>query len=419
MNRDKNSSDEILGELNRIVEYEWLLVEKRINLIGSANYPFLSVLKAQACPFNAVPGEGFRDRRYFPGSDGIDALEDLGENLCRRFFSAGSEYNVSLQPYSGTQANHVVYNAVLKPGDTIMAMELKCGGHVSHHKIIAKYFNLVEYGITDNDLIDYNNIEYLIKKNHPKLLIAGASSYPQPIDYKKLGDICNRYAVMLLADVSHTSLYVASGHHPSPFKHADFVSTSAHKITRGPRGGILLFKNEFKKKIQRSIFPVTQGCPIFSNMLSKVVMFAELLRMDLHLYQKKILDISNIFSGVFLKKGLSLYTGGSNSHLLVVNLLNSNSTGLDCEKRLEQQNVLVNRNQVPNDCLPAHKASGLRLGVLCLASLNYEISDAYFLAEFVADVGFMGKKRDSQELKYLFDKYQPYPNELKSTLIPN
>ena len=415
MKKKEGDWEEVFTEINRIIDYEWLLVKRKINLIGSANYPFPSVLKAQAYPFNAVPGEGSRDRRYFPCNDGINALEELGEALCRQFFDTDQEYNVSLQPYSGTQANQVVYNAVLQPGDTVISMDLKCGGHVSHNKFISKYFNLVKYGIKENDLIDYDNIEHLIKQNRPKLLIAGTSSYPQLIDYKKIGEICDKYNVMMLADVSHTSLYVATGHHPTPFKHADFVSTTCNKLIRGPKGGILIFRSKYKKKIQRSIFPVTQGCPIFSNMLSKVIMFAELLRMDLHPYQKRILNIANIFAEVFLKRGLSLYTGGTNTHLLLVNLSNSKLTGLECERRLEQKNILVNRNQIPNDNRLPHVASGIRLGVLCLATLNYEIKDAHFLAEYVVDVGFKNNERNSKELEYLFNKYQPYLNEIKIT----
>ena len=262
-------------KIRSIIDNEYIQMNEYINLIGSANYAFPSVLEAMNTPFNLNPSEGNRGNRFFPLCDDIDALENMAEELLQELFHC-EDYASNIEAYSGTQANQIVYQSVLKMNDTVIVMAPKAGGHVSHFHYLKTFCNIYTYSVNDLEEIDYDEIDQLCRNYRPKLLIAGTSSYPRNIDYKKISSICKRNNVLLLADISHTAIYIAANKHISPFGYADFVTFTTHKTTRGIRGGIVMCKKEFISKIDHATFPIVQGAPKFNEILAKTVMLAEL-----------------------------------------------------------------------------------------------------------------------------------------------
>lgn len=354
-----------------------------INLIGSANYAFPSVLEALNTPFNLNPSEGSRGNRFFPLCNDIDELENMAEEWLRILFKC-SDYDSNIEAYSGTQANQIVYQAILEKGDSVIVMATNAGGHVSHLHYLKTFCNVYTYSVDESENIDYDKIETLCKTYSPKLLIAGTSSYPRAIDYKKMSEICQKYSVLLLADISHTAIYIVAQKHISPFGYADFITFTTHKTTRGIRGGIVMCRKEYISKINRATFPVVQGAPKFNEILAKTIMLAELNSMNIHEYVNRILKISRIFVDEFMAQGLKLYTNGSDSHLVVIDLRESSLSGKEVEDLLLRQHILVNRNQLPNDKRKANITSGIRLGILTLATLNFSNDDCNQLAELIA-----------------------------------
>lgn len=365
----RNFLDDKFEKIRSIIDNEYNQMNEYINLIGSANYAFPSVLEAMNTPFNLNPSEGSRRNRFFPLCDDIDELENMAEELLQNLFQCDG-YASNIEAYSGTQANQIVYQAILQKNDTVIVMEPNAGGHVSHLHYLKTFCNIYTYSVNELEEIDYEGINELCKKHSPKLLIAGTSSYPRNIDYKKISEICQRYNALLLADISHTAIYIAAKKHPSPFGYADFVTFTTHKTTRGIRGGIVMCKKEFISKINRATFPIVQGAPKFNEVLAKTIMLAELTSIDITEYTNRILKISQAFVDVFREQGLKLYTNGSDSHLVVIDLRNSSLSGKEGEDLLLKQHILVNRNQLPNDTRNTNITSGIRIGILTLATLN-------------------------------------------------
>ena len=365
----RNFLDDKFEKIRSIIDNEYNQMNEYINLIGSANYAFPSVLEAMNTPFNLNPSEGSRRNRFFPLCDDIDELENMAEELLQNLFQCDG-YASNIEAYSGTQANQIVYQAILQKNDTVIVMEPNAGGHVSHLHYLKTFCNIYTYSVNELEEIDYEGINELRKKHSPKLLIAGTSSYPRNIDYKKISEICQRYNALLLADISHTAIYIAAKKHPSPFGYADFVTFTTHKTTRGIRGGIVMCKKEFISKINRATFHIVQGAPKFNEVLAKTIMLAELTSIDITEYTNRILKISQAFVDVFREQGLKLYTNGSDSHLVVIDLRNSSLSGKEGEDLLLKQHILVNRNQLPNDTRNANITSGIRIGILTLATLN-------------------------------------------------
>ncbi len=368
--------------INAILESEYKNLKEYVNLIGSANYPFPSSLKILNTPFNLNPSEGARGKRLFPMCEAIDKLEIMGEELLIELLDCPGYY-ANLEPYSGTQANQIVYNAILEDNDVVLSLALNVGGHESHLDYIKKYYHLIEYGITDKHEIDYGQIEELCKKYSPKLVIAGFSSFPKQVDYELLGEICTKYNVYLLADISHTFVYVSAKTNISPIPYADFLTFTTHKTTRGVRGGIVLCKNKFKDAIEKSIFPITQGAPKFNEILSKVVMLYELKKMSIPLYVNKINHICNLFMTIFRDKKIDIYTGSSDTHLIIINLRSHNITGLTCEELLKKQGILVNRAPILGNA--PNEFPSIRMGVLTLATLEMDDSDCKIIGEIISN----------------------------------
>lgn len=399
------SNDFNSTKLTKIIDNEYENIDSYANLIGSANYAFPSVLEILNTPFNLNPAEGPIGKRFFPLCNGIDELEVYGEKKLRELFDIDDTYSANLEPYSGTQANQIVYNSVLDKNDTVVAMNSKCGGHVSHHNFLKKYFNLIEYGIDENEIINYKQIEDICRKYQPKLLVAGCSSYPRQIDYNVLGEICEKYNVKLLADISHTVIYIINKKHISPFGIADFVTFTTHKTTRGIRGGIVIYKSKYKKIIDKSVFPCIQGAPKFNEILAKVVMLEELLHTDINSYVSDILKITNTFVNHFNNNNLKLYTGGSDSHIITIDLSNNGLTGKQCEELLQSQHILVNRNSLPYDLLGPSITSGIRIGTLSLATLKMNPNDYCKILDIIIQTILQNKIVDCHSVENIMKKY--------------
>lgn len=367
-----------------IIENEYKQMNTYINLIGSANYAFPSALDALNTPFNLNPSEGPRGKRYFPQCNDIDELETIAEEILQNIFRC-PDYYCNIEPYSGTQANQIVYQAILKPNDNVIVMSPDAGGHVSHYHYLKTFCNVFFYTVTEDENIDLIQIEELCRQHHPKLLIAGASSYPRNIHYSQIYNICKKYDTLLLADISHTAIYIAAQNHESPFGYADFITFTTHKTTRGIRGGIVMSKEQYRSCIEHAVFPVVQGAPKFNEILAKAVMLSELASMDIKKYVEDILKISNTFTSTLMNKGIKLYTNGTDTHLIMIDLRKSQITGKDCEDLLFRQHILVNRNQLPNDEKPPSITSGIRIGVLTLATINMLESEYTQIAELIAD----------------------------------
>lgn len=391
--------------IRAIIDQEYSDLNTYINLIGSANYPFPSVLKALDTPFGLNPSEGSRGHRFFPHCASLDELESLGENLCRSFFQAPN-YDVNLEAYSGTQANHAVYQSILRDGDRVLAMASSSGGHVSHNAYVGERWNLSTYSVDEDGVLDYEALRNLSCTIKPKLIIAGCSSYPKKIDYPAISRIAKECGAYLLADISHTALYVATGYHPSPFGYADFVTFTTHKTTRGIRGGVIMNLPEYTPRVNRAIFPLEQGAPKANEILAKVVMFSELREMDSRAYMSRILDASVSFQNFFRKQGFHLFANGSDSHLIVLDLRAFPYSGKHYEELLEESHILVNRNQIPNDPRSPYETSAIRIGVLTLATMAMCKEDQLTIADMISTSINSNTPSSGEAVQLLLSKYR-------------
>lgn len=396
--------------INKILNAEINQFNEYLNLIGSGSYPFRNVLKALGTPMSQNPAEGFPGKRYFPACNNLDELENLGKILAFKFFNIDYNlYDISLQPHSGTQANHIVFNSLYDKDNkvTIISMSTAEGGHVSHNIYPKKFFNLVNYTLDDDSNIDYQKLDKLCSTNKPALLIAGASSYPQEINYKKIFDICKKYNIRLLADISHTSIFVAASKHLSPFGYADYVTMTTNKGIRGPRGGIIFFKKKYNKEIYSSIFPLTQGSPKYNEILSKVVMFQELLNMDFNSYVDKVLSLSNIMIDFFKSKNCKIYTSGTSTHLVILDLSEEKFSGRLAEEKLLNVNILANRNLIPNDTKKSFETSGIRFGTICPAILNFSSNEMLEVCKIIYNSIFFNDYSGKDLIKNLLKSKSP------------
>ena len=381
------------SKINKLIKQDIIDFESTINLIGSANIPFYEVTKALSYPIFSNPLEGFIKDRVYPKSEVLDELEIIGNEYLRKLFKYNKDdYNTSFQPHSGTTANQIIYNAVLEPNDTVLTMSLNSGGHISHHHYIKKFFKLLTFGLNKFEEIDYKNIENIIRNNNIKLLIVGASSFPNEIKYSILNKICKKYNVFLLADISHTVLFISEGLHESPFRHADFISFTTHKTTRGPRGGIILYKNYFSDQIKNSIFPITQSAPKFYDILSKVIMLIKLSDYDRKSYIKYALKLSIYFIEYFKEKRIKVFTNKTDSHLAILDLTKNSINAIKAESLLAEINILTNRCFLPKDTDIPH---GLRFGFLSLAVVKIDINDFKQICDIIFEKLFLSNHSKS------------------------
>lgn len=369
------------------IEQEYQRQLDRLELIASENYVSQAVLEAQGSVLTNKYAEGYPGRRYYGGCEFIDVVEELAQKRAMELF--GAEH-VNVQPHSGASANLAVYLAVLKPGDTILGMNLAHGGHLTHGSpvsISGMFFNSVSYGVRkDNGYIDYDQLEALAKKHRPRLIVAGASAYPRIIDFKAFRQIADSVGAMLMADIAHIAGLVVTGLHPSPVPLADFVTSTTHKTLRGPRGGMILCRKEYAAIIDKAIFPGLQGGPLMHVIAAKAVALKEAQQPEFVTYQKQVVANAKVLAGRLLSRGFNLVSGGTDNHLMLIDLSNKKLTGKQAEAVLEEVNITANKNSIPYDPRSPKVTSGLRLGTPAVTTRGMDESHMEQIGDMIADV---------------------------------
>ena len=359
--------------------------EHGIELIASENFASPAVMAAMGSILTNKYAEGLPGKRYYGGCQVVDEIEDLCIRRAKELF--GAEF-ANVQPHSGAQANMAVQLAILKPGDTMMGMSLANGGHLSHGSpanISGKYYNVVSYDVNhETGLIDYDNIRDLAKKNQPKLLIAGASAYPRAIDFKIFADIAHEVGAVLLVDMAHIAGLVAGGAHMSPVPYADIVTTTTHKTLRGPRGGLILGKEEFAKKLNSAVFPGTQGGPLEHVIAAKAVCFAEAMKPEFRTYAHKVVDNAKTLAEAVMEEGFDLVTGGTDNHLMLADLRPMHITGKELQERLDANHITLNKNAIPGDPQKPSVTSGVRIGTAAVTTRGLGADEMRQIAKCIA-----------------------------------
>jgi glycine hydroxymethyltransferase len=347
----------------KILAAENIRQENELQLIASENYTSLAVMEAQGSVMTNKYAEGYPGRRYYQGMKHYDEVESLAIERAKKLFNAE---HANVQPSSGSQANMAATLAVVEPGDTIMGMDLACGGHLTHGMRLnysGLYFKVASYPVRKEDFrLDYDQIRALAKEAKPKLLICGASAYPRTIDFKAFRSIADEVGAVLMADIAHIAGLVAGGAHPSPFPYADIVTTTTHKTLRGPRGGLILCKEAFAKKVDSRVFPGIQGGPLMHVVAAKAVAFGDALKPSFKKYAKQIVKNAQALAAELQKRGFTITTGGTDNHLMLVDLRSKGVTGKDAGNALEAAGLILNKNGVPFDDAPPAVTSGIRLG---------------------------------------------------------
>lgn len=357
-----------------------------LELIASENYVSEAVLEAMGSCFTNKYAEGYPNKRYYGGCENIDVVESLAIDRLKQIFGCD---HANVQPHSGANANMAVYFAMLKPGDTILGMNLSDGGHLTHGckvNISGKYFNAVSYGVDDNGFINYDTVRELAKTHQPKMIVCGASAYPRIIDFKKFREIADEVGAYLMVDMAHIAGLVAAGLHPSPVPYADFVTSTTHKTLRGPRGGIILCKEEYKEKIDKAIFPGTQGGPLEHVIAAKAVCFKEALSKSFVKYQTQVVKNAQVLAEELKRHGVELVSGGTDNHLILIDLSNRDITGLELETLLQKAHITTNKNTVPNEKRKAFIASGVRIGTPAVTSRGMKEKEMIKIARYIADI---------------------------------
>ncbi|OKP95552.1 aminotransferase class I/II-fold pyridoxal phosphate-dependent enzyme [Paenibacillus sp. P46E] len=390
--------------VNRIIDSYHSVQNNYINMEACCSYPFESVMEAQRYPIFTLPTEGVSGARFFPAFECIEDIDIYSEELVRALFHLDTNYKVSTQPHSGTQANQIVYNAVLSENDVVLSLSPKDGGHISHNKISKNQNKVLNYHLTSEFEFNYDEIERLTQKNKPKLIIVGASSYPLQIDYKRIAQIAHKYNALLLADICHTALYILGKTYPDVFPHADFVTFTMDKTLRGPQGGILIYKSDFNRLISYSIFPTSQGGPLQSIQFAKMIALVELSSIDLEKYAKVVQDNSRIICRKLVDQKIPVVSGTSDTHLILIDVGALKTTGNLVESIFYENNLLVNKNLIPEDLASPEITSGIRLGTVCISNLNYSNDDVILLAEMIANI-LLNPTSRNEGIGYLSDKY--------------
>ena len=374
-------------EVSRILELEAKRQKETINLIAAENYASRAVLQAQGSVLTNKYAEGYPEHRYYAGCPYIDEVETLAIQRAKKLF--GAEH-ANVQPHSGSQANMAAYFALLEPGDTVMGMTLSHGGHLTHGAPVnfsGRWYKFISYGINrENELLDYDEIEKLALEHKPKLIMAGASSYPRKIDYERFRQIADKVSARLVVDIAHIAGLVAARVHPSPFPVADVVTSSTHKTLRGPRSGFVLCKKEFGTKVDSAVFPVMQGGPLMHAIAAKAVAFFEAMQPEFVAYQKAVLENAVVLAQELQRNGFRLISGGTENHLVLMDLANTGITGRTAQETLEAAGILVNRNAIPFDSKPPQIASGIRLGTPAVTTRGFGVPQIKQVAAMITEV---------------------------------
>lgn len=372
-------------EVGQAIKDEYARQNRNIELIASENIVSPTVLYAMGSVLTNKYAEGYPSKRYYGGCENVDVVENIAIERVKKLFNC--EY-ANVQPHSGAQANMAVFFAMLNPGDTYMGMSLDACGHLSHGSPVnfsGKYFNCVPYGVDENGYIDYDNVLELAKKHKPKLIIAGASAYPRIIDFKKFREIADEVGAYLMVDMAHIAGLVAAGLHPSPFPYADVVTTTTHKTLRGPRGGVILSNNEINEKFNfnKAIFPGTQGGPLEHVIAGKAVAFKEALDPSFKEYQAQIVKNCKALAEALRNKGFNMVTGGTDNHLLLLDLTNFDITGKELQARCDNVYITLNKNAIPNDPRSPFVTSGVRIGTAAITSRGMKEEDMEIIADLI------------------------------------
>ena len=384
-------------ELGRMIEAEYKRQARNIELIASENIVSEAVMAAMGSVLTNKYAEGYPGKRYYGGCECVDEVENLAiRRVCQLF---GAKY-ANVQPHSGAQANMAVYQALCKPGDTVLGMSLDNGGHLTNGSPVNQsglLYNIVPYGVDENGLIDYDALRALAKKEQPKMIIAGASAYPRAIDFEKFAEIAHEVGAYLFVDMAHIAGLVAAGLHQSPVPCADVVTTTTHKTLRGPRGGVILTNDEeLAKKFNKAIFPGTQGGPLEHVIAAKAVCFGEALRPEFKAYQQNVVTNARVLADALQKQGFDLVGGGTDNHLMLIDLRKTGVTGKELQRRLDEVYITANKNAIPNDPESPFVTSGMRIGTPAVTTRGFGTPEMLRIAEFIwqAATDFDNKAND-------------------------
>ena len=404
-------------ELCGYMEEELARQRSHLELIASENFVSETVMAAMGSHLTNKYAEGYPGKRYYGGCECVDKVEDLARDRVKKLF--GAEH-ANVQPHSGAQANLSVYFALLNPGDTILGMNLSHGGHLTHGSPVnmsGKYFNVVPYGVSEADeRIDYDELRRIANECKPKLIVAGASAYPREIRFDIISDIAKEVGAIFMVDMAHIAGLVAAGLHMNPVPYADVVTSTTHKTLRGPRGGIILCKEEYAKAIDKGIFPGTQGGPLMHTIAAKAVCFHEALQPEFKAYQQQVVKNAAVLADSLQKAGLRIVSGGTDNHLMLVDLTASGRTGKEVEHLLDAANITVNKNTIPGETLSPMITSGVRVGTPAVTTRGMVESDMEQIAGFIRRVleggenVCSGVKSDVMEMMKRFPLYEGFPN---------
>ncbi len=407
-NKVKSADIELYEAMNREINRQ----KNKIELIASENFVSEAVMEAMGSPLTNKYAEGYPGKRYYGGCEYVDEVETLAIERAKALF--GAEH-ANVQPHSGAQANMAVFFAMLNPGDTVLSMSLAHGGHLSHGSPVnmsGKYFNIVSYGVNEDDqLIDYDKVRALAHECKPKLILAGASAYSRVIDFEKFSEIAKEVGAYFMVDMAHIAGLVAAGVHPSPVPYADFVTTTTHKTLRGPRGGLILCKEEYAKAINKAVFPGIQGGPLMHVIAAKAVCFKEALSDEFKEYQNQIAKNAKALSKALSEKGFDLVSGGTDNHLILVDLRPFGVTGKEYEHRLDEVGITANKNAIPFDPEKPGVTSGIRVGTPAVTTRGFKEEDMKEIADLMyLTIKEFDTKQDEirARVKALCDKYPLY-----------
>lgn len=400
---DLEIAEAIQGEIER--------QNSHIELIASENFVSKAVMAAMGSPLTNKYAEGYPKKRYYGGCDYVDIVENLAIERAKKLF--GCDY-VNVQPHSGAQANMAVFFAIVKPGDTVMGMNLNHGGHLTHGSPVnmsGAYFHIVPYGVNEEGVLDYEEVRKIALEAKPKLIVAGASAYARTIDFKRFREIADEVGAALMVDMAHIAGLVAAGLHPSPIPYADVVTTTTHKTLRGPRGGMILANKEAAEKynFNKAIFPGTQGGPLMHVIAAKAVSFKEALEPEFQEYQKQILKNARALADGLMNRGFKIVSGGTDNHLMLVDLQNFNITGKEAEKILDAANITCNKNTIPNDPQSPFVTSGIRLGTPAVTTRGMKEEEMDKIAEAIFLVLKDAEKNTKEALDIVRELSEQYP----------
>lgn len=399
-------------EIYEIINAEEKRQNENIELIASENFTSKAVMEAMGSTLTNKYAEGYPGKRYYGGCFEVDKAENLARNRMKELF--GAEH-VNVQPHSGSQANMAVYTAMLQPGDTILGMDLTHGGHLTHGSKVnfsGLLYNFISYGVKEDDeIIDYDNLRNLALEYKPKMIVAGASAYPRIIDFEKLREVCDEIGAYLMVDIAHIAGLVATGDHPSPVQYADFVTTTTHKTLRGPRGGAIMCKEEYGKAIDKAIFPGIQGGPLMHVIAAKAVCFGEALTVNYKDYIKQVIKNAKVLAEELSKYGFRLVSGGTDNHLLLIDLTSKDITGKEAEALLDSVGITVNKNTIPFEKRSPFVTSGIRIGTPAVTTRGFKEEE---MKEIASLINYTIDHRDddlaivSKKVKEICSRYPLY-----------